>query len=489
MNKYIAVGGFFAIFLVIGVFIHKDYGISWDEPIQRDYGLTVYNYITGKDKKLLTSNEKYYGPVFEVALVLVEKAFGLENLRDVYFARHFANFLVFYTGVFFFYLLLKDRYNSWKVGLFGGALLVLTPRIFAHAFYNPKDLPLLSAFIIGTYTLSKLLSKPSTGWVLAHAAACASTISIRIVGIILPAITILAVLKTAKNIKALSLFLFATFLVTVILWPTLWHAPLQEFVAAFEQMRQYPQSTQILYFGSLVKSTSLPWHYALGWMLVTLPVMYLAFFAIGLAAMVKGPKINLDYAVLFWLFAPLAAVIALKSVLYDEWRQLFFIYPAFLYVAIAGIVWLHGLLAKRPVMTWALLIAVFANMAAIAGTMIKLHPYENIYFNELAGNKAMLSERFDLDYWGLSYKQALTYIAANDKSSGIKVGAANFPGVANALLLADSDRARMTVGEKADNPNYYVTNYRGQKERDKTNLWHSIKVYENEIVGIYKLQD
>lgn len=30
---------FFFLFLLIGIFIFKDYGISWDEHIQRDTGI------------------------------------------------------------------------------------------------------------------------------------------------------------------------------------------------------------------------------------------------------------------------------------------------------------------------------------------------------------------------------------------------------------------------------------------------------------------
>ena len=36
--------------------------------------------------------------------------------------------------------------------------------------------------------------------------------------------------------------------------------------------------------------------------------------------------------------------------------------------------------------------------------MIRDHPYQNVYFNLLAGSDKR--HRFELDYWGLSYKEA-----------------------------------------------------------------------------------
>ena len=37
---------FFGGLLVVGLFCFDDYGISWDGPVQREYGARVYNYLT-----------------------------------------------------------------------------------------------------------------------------------------------------------------------------------------------------------------------------------------------------------------------------------------------------------------------------------------------------------------------------------------------------------------------------------------------------------
>ena len=104
----------------------------------------------------------------------------------------------------------------------------------------------------------------------------------------------------------------------------------------------------MLYLGSFVSATTLPWHYVPVWIIITTPIVYTFGFLIGCitsgAAILKEPfmfytnhqKRN-DAIFLSWFFLPLVAVIVLKSVVYDSWRQLFFVYPAFLLISLKGL--------------------------------------------------------------------------------------------------------------------------------------------------------
>ncbi|GAJ22942.1 unnamed protein product, partial [marine sediment metagenome] len=65
--------------------------------------------------------------------------------------------------------------------------------------------------------------------------------------------------------------------------------------------------------------------------------------------------------------------------------------------------------------------------------MIKNHPHQNVYFNFFAGKN--IKERFELDYWGLSYKQALEYVLENDSSEIINIQVSQHPGVYNQFIL------------------------------------------------------
>lgn len=45
--------------------------------------------------------------------------------------------------------------------------------------------------------------------------------------------------------------------------------------------------------------------------------------------------------------------------------------------------------------------------------MIRLHPYEYIYYNQFAGGVAASFRRFEMDYWGTSFREVAGYLNAN----------------------------------------------------------------------------
>ena len=52
--------------------------------------------------------------------------------------------------------------------------------------------------------------------------------------------------------------------------------------------------------------------------------------------------------------------------------------------------------------------------AALPGIIdgLRLHPYEYIYYNRLVGGVQGAFRRFELDYWGTSYREAAAYLDA-----------------------------------------------------------------------------
>jgi len=61
--------------------------------------------------------------------------------------------------------------------------------------------------------------------------------------------------------------------------------------------------------------------------------------------------------------------------------------------------------------------------------MVKNHPFEHLYFTRFAGRDMQeIKQRFELDYWGLSNRQALEYIVRTDTSRRIRVFPLNYPG-------------------------------------------------------------
>jgi hypothetical protein len=68
----------------------------------------------------------------------------------------------------------------------------------------------------------------------------------------------------------------------------------------------------------------------------------------------------------------------------------------------------------RALVALPFVVAGVGSMALTLADMWTLHPYEYVYFNRLgAGGQAEASTRFETDYWGLSYKEGLEWVAAN----------------------------------------------------------------------------
>jgi len=477
-----------AALLVTGLCVYRDYGISWDEPTQREYGRKVYEYVLRGDDELLADRHRVYGPVFELLLYSVERALGIEDLRDVYLMRHLVTFVMFAVGVVFFYLLVARMFGTWKMGLVGTALLVVSPRIFAHAFYNSKDIPLMAMFIVCMYTLMLCLDGRSLRSSLAHGACCAVLVDMRLMGMLVPAVTAACLLYEmaagrgaggGRRGAALRLGVFCAALIplTVLLWPTLWTDPVGNFMEAFQAMRRFAWRATVLFMGEEVWSTELPWYYTTMWILITLPVMYVVLALTGLMAAVRGlarrgARLGVRrremLLVLTWLVVPLGFVAVSGAVVYDTWRHMFFVYPAIVLLALMGLAWvgaqrrrLGGLPGRLAALAPPVLLA--ANMCAAAAFMIRSHPHQNVFFNALVGGVGGAAGRYEMDYWGLSYRRLLESLLEKDGRSRIAVHSLNEPGYYNSFVLAPAERTRLVYVDNPSAADYYITNFRWER--------------------------
>jgi hypothetical protein len=487
----VVVLGFFAALLAVGLGIYRDYGISWDELDTRALvGLGNYRFFSRGDRAVLGNHLKYYGPAFEVFLVFVERKCGLASPRSVFLMRHLLTFLLFYLAVVCFYRLLRGRFRDWRPALAGCLFLVLSPRIFAESFYNHKDLAFLSCYLVSMYTLVRFLRGPSYGRAAVHALSCAVLIDVRVPGVFIPVLTLTlvgpefvsALIRGERARAALLARGAAAYVVllgglTVLGWPALWENPVQQLRSALTLMSKYPWLGHVLYQGAYVRSDTLPWHYFPVWLAIT-PPAYLALFAAGLAVIgrewLRHPlyfafRHRADCVFLLCLALPVAAVLDLRPVLYDGWRHMFYVYGPFVAVAAVGFAALCRRLAGAgPVRRIAQVAFLGATACAVGGTalfMVRNHPHQNVYFNAFAARDAEeLHRKYELDYWGLSYRRGLEYILAHGPSDSIPVLVANDPGRMNALLLAPEQQARLRYTDNAAEAVYFLSNYRSHPE-------------------------
>jgi hypothetical protein len=127
-------------------------------------------------------------------------------------------------------------------------------------------------------------------------------------------------------------------------------------------------------------------------------------------------------------------------------------------------------------------------LVSIPVSMIRSHPYQNVYFNRLAGRMSHVVQQFEMDYWGLAYRRGLEQVLQQDPSPKIPILAANFPGIANSYLLPASERERLIFVQDPKDAKYFITNFRWQKNPYNLPEFYSVKVRDTAIVTVYMLK-
>jgi len=519
-NKKIIVFLFFLVLLLTGLNIYKDYGVHWDEYTNQHFGYKWAGYannvifrkgVAGDSSP--DSQDLTHGPVFEIFVLFIQrKFFSINDSRHLIFFRHLCTFLLFYTGVYFFYLICKLHFKNWKICLLGSVFFILSPRIFAESFYNSNDIPFLSFYIICMYTLLRYLDKKTFTSAAIHAVTCALLIDIRIAGVTLPLYTLAFLAadilrmsthrEKVRGSKTALLYISLLIVLSFIFWPLLWSHTFSKLAMMVKALKNDYWTGSYLYFGRYAKLENQPWHYGPVWILISTPLFYSFCFFVGCLASIKmyiknsimpacTKRNNLLFAL--WFLFPL--ILSYRR-MYDGWRHLYFIYPAFLIFSLTGLIALWKFIEIRfqkqisRIIHAALIIAAVLSMTNSVYFMVKNHPYQNVYFNILAGrNMKAIKSRFELDYWGLSYRKALEYILRNDKDDVIKIYVANAPGRHNANILTEDCKKRLLYVTSLDDAKYFLSNYRFHPgEYPYKEEFFSIKIGEAKIMIVYKLK-
>ncbi|MBX0292504.1 hypothetical protein K3G63_18805 [Hymenobacter sp. HSC-4F20] len=514
------VGAFFGLLVVLGAALHRDYGVGWDEQLDRLNGVINAKYVAlrlapelarrqptfAEIPSMSENQDTDHGVLFQLPLVVLEKVVGAEDSREVYFLRHLVIWLTCVAGTYALYRVAARYLGGWRWGLLVAAALVLTPRLFAESFYNYKDPVFLGFFTLGVGTLLRWRRQPTWRTAALHALATGAAIDVRTMGVLLLGLTLgVASLEAwfrpalrRPLLQTLALFFPLTAAVVVLAWPYLWEHPLDHFLEAFNSFRRYRADMLTLYLGEEISIRALPWHYAPVWLVVTTPLPYLLLFGLGVGVVatqaIRRPWAWLatavgrtDLLLLAWFFGPLLAVIVLHSVLYDGWRHLYFVYPALLLLAARGLQagWRAWRATARPGprrLGYGVAGLLALGVGHTLWRMAADHPYQNLYYSFLPG--AAAGRLFERDYWGLSGREGLEWILRHDTSARVPVATDPRTGLMlhNAqLLLSPADRARLRLVPLAQ-ARYFLTTYRWHPSPYPTTIGR--EVYCRRVDGI-----
>lgn len=497
------------LFTIIGVIVSDDYGMSWDERIQREMGLVSYNYIAKGDTRIHTYIEKDHGVGFELPLVLIEYALGQKEAKDIYATRHLVTHLFFLLGAFIFYLLSSKLFNSKTIGIIAFLALVCHPRLYAQSFVNSKDIPFLVAFIFSLSACYRAyLKKDTVSYILLGIAVGYAT-SIRMMSLIFIAIILVFILidlLTAKQNKQSRLlaftnpitFLVATAITTFIFWPMLWIRPFANFAEAYVDMSKFRWNNVLLFDGEMINSLKLPWYYLSKYIFITTPALWLIAGAGGMIyTIVNAIRKPINYITdankrfiltsLFVFTGTLSAIVVLDSVVYDGWRHVYYIYPSLLIMTMAT---LHYLQQKVRVKHLAVITCTI-QVVSTGIYMVRNHPYQMTYFNRFVSHDdEYLRYHYEMDYWGIAMRDAHRFLLDYDTSSHIRVYHSVTPLYNNYLILSEEERQRIQLVDCNDGARYFVTNFRGHpQEFNYPEKIHEIKVQGSTILAIYKMYE
>jgi hypothetical protein len=502
-SKYLGLW-LFLMMSIIGVFSYQQYGLAWDEYYQHYTGEVNYRYIMQGDEELLHWKDRDYGVAIELPLIFVEKLMGLDDPNEIYPMRHLLSHLFFLFGAYCFFLLIDLIFKHKAFATIGFLMLVLYPRVYAHSFFNTKDIPFLAMFIISFYTAARALQYRRTIDYILAAVAIGLLINIRIMGVLMFAYMLFYLIWDStklewrkSRLRQIGWFLLFTLLSIYALWPFLWHNPFENFGFAFRNMSKFRFEGKVMHMGELILAKELDWSYLLVWIGITTPLPFLVMGLGGSLALIvnilKRPlhffKDKKDRNFLMYLascYVPLLAVILLGSVVYDGWRHVFFIYPSFILLGIYGLS-----LIKQKYLKWSVFGILGLYFMGLSVFMFKNYPHEQVYFNYLMpSEEEYIRKNYELDYWGTSYKQAFEYLLKTDDRELIKVAVKNFPGELNFTALSPAQRARIKLVGK-DKADYFLTNYRGHPNdynEYEGKSFYRIRVGNNTIMEIFKLK-
>ena len=454
-----AVATLFILWCILGVALFRDYSVSWDEPAERVSGIcsetVMQENLAGKKVPQqyydLWQGDRFYGLAFQHILLAAERVYTGSKInpiryasRDIWYLRHFMNFFAVTVGLVALYFsakMLKSPEQSEYYPVLAVLGFMLMPRFFAESFYNVKDIILLAGFMLAGSSLFSMMKKRTMVSVALFALTAAFVSAIRLQGVVFFLIGLVRIITWLRPslIRRLGMagvftLLFISFL--VLFYPVSWENPLQFFVDAVKYMSSHPWRGHVLFMGERFISTGMPWYYIAVWMAVTIPVPLILLGLTGsifdakrvirkcrsfrrVIVLLRGNgtaalrfQIRCGLILMFWgglLFFSL-----FSNVFYNSWRHYYFLAWPLLFLIADGMcfVWQH--VKNNFVMRRCMQTALFLFVVYIVAWNINAHPYQNCYFNILAGNP---NGRFETDYWRLSNTEAFRRIAEYSKEN------------------------------------------------------------------------
>jgi hypothetical protein len=432
-NAYdIATAALLAALVVIALCTFRDYAISNDEGVQHRYGeLIIAYYASGfKDLSVFSFQNLYlYGGLFDIVVALSHVL-----PIDPYDLRHILCAMIGIGGIGAAAATARLIAGP-RAALLAAVALSVCGAWYGSMFNHTKDIPFAAAMIGASYFLLRIaraLPSPRGRDIAAFGLLAGAALGIRVLGLLLlvyaaAAIALylprsdrafrwrFAIQSAVRLIPALLL----AWLIMILAWPWAALAPLNP-IRGLLAFSEYQYAIRTVLAGQIYEMANVPRLYVPIYILVRVPLLTL--FGAGLAILfallprlsgaMQPARRDIALVALTVIF-PLLCQVICHGPAFTGMRHFLFVVPAL--AALAGIgldAALTALATRGRVIASSALAVVTACFVWNGVTLVRLHPYEYLFYNKAVGGLEGASRRYDLDYWFGSMPEALNQLEA-----------------------------------------------------------------------------
>ena len=434
INRLIFVSLAIALFIAMPL-LSLNTSISGDEDKHVFQAKSVYNYFAtgGKDKSYMKDiwGPFYAYPIsFDVAMHILTQVFKIDHIYEF---RHVFNSWMGWLAILFAGLLAM-RIASWRAGIVAMLFLFLTPSFLGHSYNNPKDIPFAFGYIFSLYYIFQMVKefpRFRNRTIILMALSIGIALNVRSGGLLLIAylgffvgLAYLFSMKikqmfsaegirlAKKTLLILLGIIVSGYILGIMFWPYALEHPIRGPLDALSIMTNFTVSLRQIFEGKFIWSDHVPWYYSLKYILITVPlVVFLGlFFFFMLLPRLASKGNRLWMFMIFFTFAfPVFWVIYQKSNVYGGWRHLLFAYTMLVVASAVGTEAFLRLFSKKSLRLVAAVPFVALSVSP-ALHIIRNHPDEYIYYNELIGGVDKAYGNYETDYYYHSVRQACLWL-------------------------------------------------------------------------------
>jgi hypothetical protein len=215
-----------------------------------------------------------------------------------------------------------------------------------------------------------------------------------------------------KELQSILLIGIVATLFSVLTWPYLGINVIPNLQELLNLRTNFPWKHTVIYQGQELQGTQLPGHYLLTWFAIATPLMLFIPALLSPLAIRKRFHNRIFMLLLLVLVTNITLYAIIKPLIYDGLRHFLFLVPMISTLGVLAIVefFKH---TQQKFIKIVIASIILINSAFIARQIVSLHPYQYIFFNSLVGGLEGAYNKYDTEYWGASYNEAINWFKKN----------------------------------------------------------------------------